>query len=68
LTISATALAMAWGGSALAQATSAPVTMQPIPNPPEAAKMHSAKHHAKHHAKAAKAADATTDSAAPASK
>jgi hypothetical protein len=68
LTISAAALALVCGGSALAQAT-APVTMQPIPNPPEAAKpAHMAKHH-KHamHAKA-KAADTKTDSAAPPAK
>jgi hypothetical protein len=69
LTISAAALAMVCGGSALAQST-APVTMQPIPNPPETAKAaHGGKHHAKHHAKAAaKAPDATTDAAAPPSK
>jgi hypothetical protein len=69
LTISAAALAMVCGGSALAQST-APVTMQPIPNPPEKAKP-AGKHHARHHAKAAKAAkapEATTDAAAPPAK
>lgn len=70
LTIAAAALAMVSGGSALAQATSAPVTMQPIPNPPEAAKpAHIGRHHKHHamHAKA-KAADTKTDSAAPSTK
>jgi hypothetical protein len=43
----ATALA-ASGGGALAQATP-PVTMQPIPNPPETAKPHG--HMGKHHKK-----------------
>jgi hypothetical protein len=65
LTISAAALAVVYGGSALAQA-SAPVTMQPVPNPPETAKpAHMGKHHKQHamHAKAkadAKAADTST--------
>jgi hypothetical protein len=70
LTISAAALAVVCGGSALAQST-APVTMQPVPNPPEAAKpAHMAKHHARHAkaAKADKAAEAKTDSAAPPAK
>jgi hypothetical protein len=69
LTISAAALAMVCGGSALAQST-APVTMQPIPNPPEKAKAtRSGKHHAKHHAKAeAKTPEATPDSSAPPAK
>ncbi len=38
-------------GSALAQAMSPPVTMQPIPNPPEKSKMHA--HKAKMHKKTA---------------
>jgi hypothetical protein len=71
LTISAAALAMVCGGSALAQAT-APVTMQPVPNPPETATPHMAKHHAKHHAmhhaKAETKADTTADKAAPPAK
>jgi len=66
LTISAALLALVSGGSALAQAT-APVTMQPIPNPPEKAASHS-KHHAKHHAKAEKTADTKTDTPAPEAK
>ena len=67
LTISAAAMAMVYGASALAQ-TAAPVTMQPIPNPPETAKAgHTGKHHSKHHAKATKApkAEEKTDSTAP---
>ena len=67
LTISAAALAVVCGGSALAQAT-APVTMQPVPNPPEKPAMHSGKHHAKHHAKAAKAPEAKADTATPPAK
>jgi hypothetical protein len=64
LTTLAAALAVVYSGSALAQA-SAPVTMQPVPNPPETAKpAHMGKHH-KHamHAKAkadAKTADTST--------
>jgi hypothetical protein len=65
LTISAALLALVSGGSALAQAT-APVTMQPIPNPPEKATGHASKHHAKHHAKAAKSADTKSDAPAAA--
>jgi hypothetical protein len=71
LAISAAALAAVYGGSALGQAT-APVTMQPIPNPPEKAKpAHMAKHR-KHHASAkatadkADAADKTDTAATPA--
>jgi hypothetical protein len=67
LTISAAALAMVYGGSAIAQA-SAPVTMQPVPNPPEKASAHASKHHAKHHAKADKTADSKTDAPAPEAK
>ena len=54
LAISVSALALLGVGPALADAMSPPVTMQPIPNPPEKAK------HAKHvkHHKAAPAADA----------
>ncbi|MDB5482031.1 MAG: hypothetical protein JWO83_3084 [Caulobacteraceae bacterium] len=71
LMISAAALAAVCGGSALAQ-TTAPATMQPIPNPPETAATahgHMGKHHAKHHrmhAKADKAADTKADSTATA--
>jgi hypothetical protein len=46
------------GVPALAQSTSPPVTMQPIPNPPEKTKMHG--HKAKHMKKA--------DSSAPGDK
>lgn len=69
LTIAAAALAVVYSGSALAQA-SAPVTMQPIPNPPETAKpAHMGKHHKHHamHAKA-KAPEAKTDATAPQTK
>ena len=56
-------------GSAAAQASSPPATMQPIANPPEKAMpMHHGKHHMMHHKMrhAAKAADTTA--AAPPSK
>jgi hypothetical protein len=49
LAITAAALATLGGGSALAQAMSPPVTMQPIPNPPEKMKAHG--HKAKAHKK-----------------
>jgi hypothetical protein len=73
LTVSAAALALVCGGSALAQAT-APVTMQPVPNPPEKAAMTGGhmgkhhKHHAMHHAKADKTADAKAGPATPEAK
>ena len=51
LAIMTAALATLGGGSALAQAMSPPVTMQPIPNPPEKMKAHA--HKAKAHKKAA---------------
>ncbi len=62
LGIAAVALATLYGGSVLAQ-SAAPVTMQPIANPPEkAAKPHA--HKGKHHAKPA----AKTDAPAPSAK
>ena len=56
------ALAVIIGSVATAQTMSPPVTMQPVPNPPEKAAPHphKAKHH---HAKAA--TPATADSKAP---
>ena len=66
LAITAMALTAVCGGPALAQAI-APVTMQPVANPPEkpmAAHGHKGWRHAKHHAKAeAKAAPDTAASA-----
>lgn len=62
LAISVMALATVCGGPVLAQAT-APVTMQPVPNPPEKAKaMHA--HKAMHHKKVSeKAGGEKTDKA-----
>ena len=52
------ALATAGAAPLLAQTANPPVTMQPIPNPPEAAPMtaHKGKHHGRHKAAAAKTA------------
>ncbi len=59
LALTAVAAATVFAGvPAFAQTTSPPVTMQPIPNPPEKAKMHG--HKAKHMKKA--------DSSAPGDK
>lgn len=63
LMITVAAMAALSGGAALADATTPPVTMQPIPNPPEKAMpMKTSKHHKSH--KAAKPAEAKTDTAA----
>lgn len=63
-TIAATALI---GGSVFAQDAAPAATMQPVPNPPEAAKpMHHGGHHHKHHRKHHHAKAMAASTAAPA--
>jgi len=66
LMITVAAMAALSGGAALADATTPPVTMQPIPNPPEKAMAPKASKHHKSHKAAAKPAEAKTDATTPA--